>query len=240
MSISTRRKNPVMNLYEILNNINQLQVYSETEWEEYINFFETADQYHFSSQLTPEPSGNELQNRILSRTGAKPVTVDDSISPKIVNLESMLNERHKNEMTLGVVSGAFDLLHLGHLKGIQYAKNHLQRKENGKLCALILADHDIHLKKGDSRPVLNLNERLTMLTAVQLIDYIVPLEESNCFNALEILKPNIFFKSKKDFHQEIVIKEIELVKNCRGNIDFFPDLPNKLSTTQIFHKISGS
>ena len=223
-----------MQLTEIMDGLRDLQVYSTEEWGEYVGFFEGADtaaQRH--SKTVPSP-GEELARRISGSSETNPALPDFSLSPKITTAEDLASKIRAEESTLGAVSGAFDLLHLGHLRAFLQASRELAGYHNGKLCTLILADLHITRKKGPSRPVLNINERLALLTAVRVIDYVVPLVEPDCLAALQCLEPRFFFKTDGDLAQEIVQQEMALLRKLGGEVRILhPNTGNSMSTTKL-------
>lgn len=71
---------------------------------------------------------------------------------------------------LALVTGCFDMLHLGHMQMIAEAKSQL----GVKLAVAVLNDHEIKRRKGEDRPVFNLEERTEALTHLKDVDYVIP------------------------------------------------------------------
>lgn len=69
-------------------------------------------------------------------------------------------------MTKVVVNGTFDILHLGHLKLLEYARSFPQSY------VLVLTDTDSRIKKlkGDDRPIHSEYERCSFLFALKFVD----------------------------------------------------------------------
>ena len=225
-----------MHLVEILRDIRDLHLYSTEDWEEYLSSFEGADTLRAQlAQLSPA-DGGELARRIRSGQGARPTEPDYASSPKLVSLEALAERKTHEESTLGIVSGAFDLLHLGHVRSMRYAKEYLASQPNAKLCALTLRDDHIAAKKGPSRPVLNGQERLEMIAAVQFVDYAILLSEPDCLTALDRLRPEFFFKSEADMVQEIVREEAERLVHLGGFVCLTTSpLTRSLTTTHLLN-----
>lgn len=208
-----------MKAREIIRNIKGLGVYSPKQFAEYLGYFNQKD--ILSTYLQQGASvDNEIERRIQSRVGAIPLKPDYNLSEKVTRAASLSSLR--DSATFGIVSGCFDLLHLGHIRGIAYAKQYLSQYPNPLLVVLILSDANIRAKKGESRPVLNINERLDMICNVKCVDYVIPLEEPNCLSVLEKLRPNYFFKTNADRSQDIVRREMELVEAQGGKVVVFP------------------
>ena len=223
-----------MHLVEILRNIRDLHLYSAEDWEEYLSSFEGAEALRAHLAQLPPADGGELVQRIRSGKGARPTEPDYASSPKLVSLAALAERKTREQFTLGVVSGAFDLLHLGHVRSMRYAKEYLAAQPNAKLCALTLRDHDIAAKKGPSRPILNAQERLEMIAAVRFVDYAILLTEPNCMTALDRLRPEFFFKSEEDMTQTIVREESGSFDGSGGRAIVLPSsLRRAFSTTRF-------
>ncbi len=242
---SQRRE--LVDLDQIFLEIKQLNIYSSEEWNEYVHYFlYGANSNHFiiSQSLnhqTLQILPNTLAKRMKSTVGAKPEVANFQLSPKIITTEYFAHSEIRKDITLGVLSGCYDLLHLNHLRGVIYANQFLQAYPNPLLCALILSDQNIRAKKGASRPILNINERLEMLCHVKCIDYVIPLGDPDCLRVLETLRPEFLFKSETDSQQEIVRLEMTLVESYGGSVVMFPTFCNHgLSTTQLIETILTS
>lgn len=68
-------------------------------------------------------------------------------------------------MTKIIVNGTFDILHVGHIKLLEYAKS-----LGDHLTVAIDTDERIKLKKGPQRPINDVYERKTMLLALKSVD----------------------------------------------------------------------
>src|SRR3989344_1972866 len=226
-----------MRAREIIRDIKNLGGYTPEQFAEYSGYFRQKDELlRYLQQATT--AQNEIGRRIQTKVGAVPVNPDYSLSERVLKAP-FLNESQRKSATIGVVSGCFDLLHLGHIRGMAYAKQFLSQYPNLLLVALTLSDVNIRAKKGESRPVLNINERLDMICSVCSVDYIIPLEEPNCLAVLGELRPDYFFKANADRSQEIVRQEMELVEAHGGKVVIFPPRPDAeaKSTTKIIESV---
>ena len=69
-------------------------------------------------------------------------------------------------MTKVIVNGTFDILHLGHLKLLEYAKSF----PNAYVYVLIDSDRRVKELKGNDRPIHNEYERASFLFALKSVD----------------------------------------------------------------------
>lgn len=69
-------------------------------------------------------------------------------------------------MTKIIVNGTFDILHVGHLQMLQYAKS----MPNAYVYVLIDSDRRVKELKGDTRPINNQQDRATFLASLKSVD----------------------------------------------------------------------
>lgn len=130
-------------------------------------------------------------------------------------------------MTKVIVNGSFDILHLGHLKMLKYAKE----IPNSYLLVLIDSDERIKELKGNDRPVNSVDERKAMLEAIRYVD------EVKVFHSAEELEdliknydPDVMVKGEDYFGKDIIGRQY-----CK-EIQYFTYL-NDYSTTKKIQSI---
>ena len=136
---------------------------------------------------------------------------------KIISLNELKKLKKKFlKKKIGLCHGAFDILHLGHLKHFEIAKKNIDI-----LVVSITADKFI--KKGPNNPFNNQFKRASFLKHLKMIDYIYIDENITAENVITNLKPNIYFKGKDYLEKDIsenLSKEIKKIKNYGGKIFF--------------------
>jgi rfaE bifunctional protein nucleotidyltransferase chain/domain len=86
-------------------------------------------------------------------------------------------------------NGCFDLLHVGHVRYLRGAK------ALGDILVLAInSDDSIRRLKGKERPLLPLEDRLGILSAFEMIDFVTPFEDDTVTPLLLKLKPHIHAK----------------------------------------------
>jgi rfaE bifunctional protein nucleotidyltransferase chain/domain len=86
-----------------------------------------------------------------------------------------------------LADGCFDLLHVGHVRYLRAAK------ALGDLLVLALySDEAVKIMKGEGRPLLPLEDRLGVLAAFEMIDFITVLSEEGVQGLLTRLKPHFY------------------------------------------------
>lgn len=146
--------------------------------------------------------------------------VDISLAWKIVS--AWRNESKKIVFT----NGCYDLLHLGHIKSFQYSK-----KFGDKLVVAVNSDESIKRLKGKGRPINNLEERVSTLAYLSMIDMVVPFYEDTAISVIEKIAPDTYIKGAEYKHRELLeakyAKRVEYVPMIEGT-----------STTQLIKKIT--
>lgn len=124
--------------------------------------------------------------------------------------------------------GVFDLLHLGHLRHLEAARNC-----GDVLIVSISGDRVVH--KGPGRPVFQEHLRAEMLAALSVVDYVCICSESGASLVIEAIRPNVYAKGSEYRHAHrdptgrIAIEQA-LVERHGGKIVFTDDVTYSSST----------
>ena len=112
------------------------------------------------------------------------------MNKKIVSFQDLIKisrSKRKLNKTIVLCHGVFDLLHIGHIKHFEEAKNF-----GDVLIVTITPDQFVN--KGPNRPAFNTNLRLEALQALGCVDYVSVNKWSNAIQTNKTLKPNIYRK----------------------------------------------
>ena len=124
------------------------------------------------------------------------------------------------------VNGTFDIIHVGHIKLLNYA-----RSLGDHLLVAIDSDRRVRQLKGTVRPVHNQDERKLLLENLRSVDSV---EIFNTDDELEhiitLYEPDVMVKGS-DYRNRPIIGE----EQC-GRIEFFERI-NEYSTTQTIQHI---
>ncbi len=88
-----------------------------------------------------------------------------------------------------LVNGAFDVLHVGHLRYLEAAT-----ALGDRLVAAVNSDLSVRLSKGELRPIIPEAERVEILSHLWMIDRICLFDSPSVAPILEMLKPQIHAK----------------------------------------------
>ena len=95
----------------------------------------------------------------------------------------------KERQTIVLASGAFDLLHLGHVKFLEEAKR--MGGENAKLVVVVARDSTVGRNKG-RRPVVPENERRMLVESLKVVDEaVLGSEDFNIGDVISTIRPDI-------------------------------------------------
>jgi rfaE bifunctional protein nucleotidyltransferase chain/domain len=140
--------------------------------------------------------------------------------------------------TVAVANGAFDLLHVGHLRYLEDAKRLAVASgaggEGGLLIVGVNTDASVRAGKGPSRPLVPQDERAELVAALRCVDLVVLFDEPTAEALLTALRPDLHVKGT-DYTAESV-PERALVERLGGRTVIAGD-PKDHSTTDLLARL---
>jgi rfaE bifunctional protein nucleotidyltransferase chain/domain len=124
-----------------------------------------------------------------------------------------------------LVNGAFDVLHVGHVRYLSAA-----RALGDRLVAAVNSDVSVRAGKGELRPIIPENERVEILSHLWMIDRICLFDSATVAPVLERLQPSIHAKGT-DYTIDTV-PEREVVAAYGGRTEICGD-PKDHATTDL-------
>lgn len=150
-------------------------------------------------------------------------------NPKIYHrseLASIIQQLKTEGKTVVTTNGCFDVLHLGHLRYLQAA-----RQLGDMLVVAVNSDNSVRELKGENRPLVPEAERAEMLAGLECVDYVVIFPELTPIDLLSELKPSIHVKGG-DYKLEQLI-ERDVVEANGGKVIVGLNVPGKSTTNLI-------
>ena len=144
-------------------------------------------------------------------------------------LADRVQQDRAQRRTIAFANGAFDLLHVGHIRYLEGAK-----READRLVVAINSDQSVRELKGPSRPILPEADRAELVSALRAVDYVVIFDEPTVTPLLELLKPDVHCKGT-DYTVDTV-PERETVRAYGGRIAIVGD-PKDHSTTDLLSRL---
>ena len=130
-------------------------------------------------------------------------------------IESICDDLRSRGKKIIFTNGCFDILHMGHVKYLEAAK------EFGDVLIVGLnSDHSVSKIKGANRPINKELDRAYLLAALEVVDYVVIFTENTPLNLIKVIKPNSLVKGgdyegKKVIGEEIA-DELKIVSFVSG------------------------
>jgi D-glycero-beta-D-manno-heptose 1-phosphate adenylyltransferase len=128
-------------------------------------------------------------------------------SSKVQPLEAVANavEAHRARgRTVALANGAFDLLHVGHIRYLEGAKALAD-----VLVVAVNSDRSVRLAKGANRPLVPEAERAELVAALACTDYVLLFDEADVRAVLRRLRPEVHVKGT-DYTPESVPEAAEV------------------------------
>jgi rfaE bifunctional protein kinase chain/domain len=142
---------------------------------------------------------------------------------KIRSLDDLSRELDRCRRTQRIVHchGVFDVLHVGHLRHFEEARQH------GDLLVVTLTP-DRYVNKGTNRPAFPEDLRAEMIAALGCVDYVAINHWPTAVDTIRLLKPHIFakgseFQSGKDTTGHIQLEQ-EAIREHGGEMVFTEDI----------------
>ncbi len=126
-------------------------------------------------------------------------------------------------------NGAFDLLHVGHVRYLEAA-----RREGDWLAVGVNSDRSVQSGKGKGRPILPEAERAEIVSALACVDAVVVFDEDSPAELLSRLKPDVHAKGTD--YTATSVPERDVVTSYGGKTAIVGD-PKDHATTDLIERI---
>lgn len=130
-------------------------------------------------------------------------------------------------------NGCFDILHKGHVKLLEFCKNHKGVSFGGRslfprVIVGLNSDESVKRLKGDSRPINKQEDRAYVLKSLKYVDEVIVFDEDDPYNLIAKVKPDYIVKGG-DYKKE------DVIGNDLAEVLIFNYI-NGYSTTNIVEK----
>jgi D-glycero-beta-D-manno-heptose 1-phosphate adenylyltransferase len=127
--------------------------------------------------------------------------------------------------SITLANGAFDVLHVGHIRYLRAAK-----QLGGRLVVAVNSDDSVRQLKGENRPLMPDSERAEMLAAIADVDAVVIFPEADVRALIRELRPEIHAKGTD--YTAATVPERNEVLAYGGRVEIVGD-PKSHSSTDI-------
>lgn len=137
---------------------------------------------------------------------------------KFIKSKKDLLSFKKNSLNkkVSMCHGVFDVVHLGHINHFKYAK-----KISDILVVSVTSDKFVN--KGNDRPIFSIDQRISFLSNLEIVDYLIVSNFETAVNNIKQIRPNFYLKDKEYESFDVsgnIGKEINAVKKNKGKIIF--------------------
>jgi len=149
-------------------------------------------------------------------------------STKIVEREELrrrVEQWRRAGERITLTNGAFDLLHVGHVRYLSGAK-----ALGGKLVVAINSDASVRGLKGEGRPIVPESERAEIVAALEDVDAVVIFSEPDVGAIIREIRPDI--QAKGTDYTADSVPERDTVAEYGGRVEIVGD-PKDHSTSEI-------
>jgi len=127
-------------------------------------------------------------------------------------------------------NGCFDLLHVGHVRYLQAA-----RELGDALAVGVNGDDSVRELKGPSRPLNSEDERAEVLAGLGCVDHVFVFPEVRATESLRIVRPHVYAKGGDYTVESLDAEEVGVLREIGADIQILPLVPGR-STTAIIEK----
>jgi rfaE bifunctional protein nucleotidyltransferase chain/domain len=154
------------------------------------------------------------------------------LNPAILSLDEAIlrfGPGKRNGRRIVFTNGCFDLLHPGHIRSLEQA-----RELGDALIVGLNSDASVRQLKGEGRPLLPERERAEILAALECVDAVIIFDDLTPQDVIARLLPDVLVKGGDWPGDKIVGREE--VEAAGGRVVSVPVVPG-FSTTDILRKI---
>jgi rfaE bifunctional protein nucleotidyltransferase chain/domain len=131
-------------------------------------------------------------------------------------------------------NGCFDLLHAGHVRYLQ------QARELGDALAVGLnSDRSVRELKGEGRPINRQDDRAEVLAALGCVDYVVIFDGKRATDVLRTVRPHVYAKGGDYTPDSLDPEERAALAEAGSGIKILPLVPGR-STTSVVERLRGA
>jgi D-beta-D-heptose 7-phosphate kinase/D-beta-D-heptose 1-phosphate adenosyltransferase len=154
------------------------------------------------------------------------------LAAKYKTLSELANaaERLRAEgKTIVMTNGCFDLLHVGHIKLLSESK-----AMGDALIVAIDDDKSVKALKGGGRPIIGVQERLRIISALNSVDFVTLFSIGELEQVIETIRPDILTKGSNYTTDTVLGREI--VERFGGRVVLIP-ITESISSSRIIDQI---
>lgn len=147
------------------------------------------------------------------------------------DIRELSGDWRNSGLTVGFTNGCFDILHVGHIRTLQFAREHCERLVVG-----INSDQSVRRLKGESRPINSQEDRAELLSALSFVDAVVIFSQDTPLELIEAISPKTLVKGG-DYQVETIVGAEYVLKH--GGKVLTCEIVRGKSTTDTIRRVQG-
>ncbi|UCF03728.1 MAG: adenylyltransferase/cytidyltransferase family protein [Deltaproteobacteria bacterium] len=144
-------------------------------------------------------------------------------------LKEKVDSLHKAGKRVVFTNGCFDLIHIGHIRLLQTA-----REKGDCLVVAVNSDSSVQQIKEPGRPLMPEGERAEVVAALGCVDWVTIFVEPDPLVLIRLLTPDVLVKGT-DWSEEEIVGAPD-VREAGGQVLRIPLVP-EISTSVILEKV---
>jgi rfaE bifunctional protein nucleotidyltransferase chain/domain len=148
-------------------------------------------------------------------------------------LKQQINSWQKEGLKVGLTSGVFDLLHVGHLDYLIKSKEVCD-----KLVVAVNSNNSVKQYKGPARPILDQIQRARLVAGLKPIDAVFIFDERNNNINIQELRPDVYIKAGD--YDKSKLSSAPIIEAYGGKVELIPLVEDTSSSNIIDTVLSKS
>ncbi|MFO8085879.1 MAG: D-glycero-beta-D-manno-heptose-7-phosphate kinase [Desulfobacterales bacterium] len=151
---------------------------------------------------------------------------------EIAELKHLIYQLRLEGHKIVLTNGCFDLIHSGHIRLFS------ESKKLGDIL-IVAIDNDLSVRKlkGPGRPVIKQSNRVSILCALDSVDYVVVFSSEELLSLIDIVRPDFLTKGSNYMEEEVFGHQ--LVKKHGGTISTI-SMTENISSSTIINRIKNN
>lgn len=198
------------------------KIFKNTSWEKFASFLVTKN---ITANKLAENVGINIASDLIQ---VKKAHESSRVYTSVENLYAKIKSDHVDRRIV-FSNGVFDLLHVGHLKTLNFAK------EKGDIL-IVGINSDKSATTIKRKPINSQHSRAEILASLKPVDYVIIFDGLNPLEVIHALKPSVLVKGSDYRIREVV--GASYVQKYGGEVMSVPVLP-EFSSTKILKVVQN-
>ena len=151
---------------------------------------------------------------------------------KVLSIDALVDWRSQQEGNVVLTNGCFDIVHIAHLRCLEYA-----RSLGDRLVVAINSDSSVKALKGESRPYIKDIERAELIAGFECVDAVVIFSDPRLDHVITKISPDVYAKGGDYTVETMDQGERRALESCEARICFNPNFLRDITTTNVVHTI---